>query len=71
MKKFVKITFAVIFLLALSVMAMSQVAPHPTELPQPGTDCPPVALDGGLIMMIALGTAYAIRKKVFNKKVVD
>jgi hypothetical protein len=71
MKKFVTITFTVVFLLALSVMAMSQVAPHPTELAQPGPYCPPVALDGGLIMMIALGVAYTIRKKVFNKKVVD
>jgi len=71
MKKLLQITFTSVFLLALSVMAMSQVAPHPnpTGIADPVGKC--VALDGGLIMMIALGTAYAIRKKVFNKKVVD
>ncbi len=71
LKKIVKIAIVLLFVVGPLVM-FAQSPPHPNNGNVPGSGNTPVGggapIDGGLITMMILGTAYAIKKKVYIHK---
>jgi len=72
MKKLIKTLVLVISFSFLPVLLMSQNPPHPNGGSGPGSGNTPVGggapLDGGLIIMMAIGSVYAVKKTVAFRK---
>ncbi len=71
LKKIVKIVIVFLFVIGPLVM-FAQSPPHPNGGNAPGIGNTPVGggapIDGGFVVMMVLGAAYAIKKKVYIQK---
>lgn len=71
MKKAIKTITIVAFLMTAPLLMLAQNPPHPNGGNNPGSSNVPVGgaapIDGGLILLIAMGSAYSA-KKVWNYK---